>query len=238
MSTCNRLSLSNTDQIDYLNMYRSAIVALLALSGTRIVAAQPAAAPTTATGELSCGDIPDLISYCTEDCGDSKLKDVGCGAYGADCFCINADGVVENTNINAPLLCDGSDVNTVCEEVCGKVTLIDDFSCKGSDVKCVCAPPDGIPGVGDDAIEDEYVVNNDALAQQQAEELLANPNPAPPTLLENGTIVPSEASTIAEEVAAVSPAEAPAEAPASAGVYLGGSAVLAVAASAIGFVIA
>lgn len=225
-------------------MYRSAVIALLALSGTRLVAAQPAAAPTTATGDLSCGDIPDLISYCTEDCGDSKLKNVGCGAYGADCFCINADGEVENTNINAPALCDGSEVNAVCEKECGKVTLIDDFSCNGSDVTCVCAPPDGIPGVGDDTSQasEDYADAQDEIAQQEEEQLSANPNPAPPTLLENGTIVPSEASTVADEVAAVSAAEAapdvPAEPTTSAGVYLGGSTVLAVAASAIGFVIA
>ena len=151
-------------------MYSKALLAVLALSAGSIshVAAQ-----------LQCGDITDLVQYCKSDCGDSEYKSAECGAYGADCYCINKNGEVENTNIEAPIECQGTNVEITCAKECGKVQNIEDFSCQDKSVNCVCAADDGIKGIGDDISEElaDYADQQDDAAQHVAEDLQELPTP-------------------------------------------------------------
>lgn len=153
-------------------MYSKTLLAVLALSAGSLshVAAQ-----------LQCGDITDLVKYCENDCGDSEYKSAECGAYGADCYCINKNGEVENTNIDAPIQCQGTNVEITCAKECGKVQNIEDFSCDNQDVNCVCAADDGIKGLGDDAPEEllEYADQQDDVADYIANELADLPAAAP-----------------------------------------------------------
>ena len=155
-------------------MYSKTLVALLALSAGPLshVAAQG----------LQCGDITDLESYCKTDCGDNTYKNSECGAFGPDCYCINPNGEVENTNVDAPILCQGVNVGTTCTKECGKLQNIDDFSCKNEEIKCVCAKNDGIEGLGDDASQEllDYAVKGDQRAEEDAQALANRPAPAPP----------------------------------------------------------
>lgn len=154
-------------------MHSKALVALLALSAGPLshVAAQG----------LQCGDITDLESYCKTDCGDNTYKNSECGAFGPDCYCINPNGEVENTNVDAPIQCQGVNVGTTCSKECGKLQNIDNFSCKNGEIKFVCAKNDGIKGVGDDASQAllDYADAGDERAVQLAEELANRPAPAP-----------------------------------------------------------
>lgn len=157
-------------------MYSKTLVALLALSAGPLshVAAQG----------LQCGDITDLESYCKTDCGDNTYKNSECGAFGPDCYCINPNGEVENTNVDAPIQCQGVNVGTTCAKECGKLQNIDDFSCKNEEIKCVCAKNDGIEGLGDDASQEllDYADKGDERSVELAEDLANRPAPAPITI--------------------------------------------------------
>ncbi len=148
---------------------------------------------------LSCNDVPDVEAQCKLDCADS-LVDFDCGAYGVDCFCRNEQGEIENTNVDAPIGCGDNAIEDLCGPKCNGIQFLDDFKCKNDDTAdCTCAPDDGIPNLGDDATQEDldYSELKDEEAKQIEEELEKNPNPAPPTLVENEngdlTIIPSVA---------------------------------------------
>lgn len=200
-------------------MYTKTLVALLALSASSLNVGYVAA-------QLQCGDIADLESYCKTDCGDSEFKSSECGPYGADCYCLNAAGDIENTNVDAPLECQGSNVVTVCAEECGKVQSIEDFSCENTDVVCTCAADDGIKGVGDDASEEdeEYADSKDTEAAQIAEDIL---NQVPQVAQAPSDI--SSSDTLSDEQGSIPPQEAIAPSPSSGFQMAVGSSILAAA---------
>ena len=194
-----------------------------------ILAAVHAQGPTSSpTQPLACNDVPDVEAQCKLDCPDN-LVDFDCGAYGVDCFCKNEKGEIENTNIDAPVTCGDSTIEEVCGAECNGITLVDTFKCKDDKADCTCAPDDGIPGLGDDVSQDvlEYVDEQNELAKLKEEELSQNPNPSPPVMAEDGTIIPA----IADEVA-MAPMEtsSPPAASSAMGRVVGGS-VLAVGAA-------
>jgi len=182
-------------------------------------------ATVAAQDKLACGTVPDIQAQCLLDCPDSLVKS-DCSSYGVDCFCKNDQGEIENTNIEAPVLCGTESLEEACGKECGGASFIESFSCKKDKPNCKCAKDDGIEGLGDDALKEdlEYVLLNDELAAEIEAELVKNPNPAPPSLLPNGTIIPSVA-----DAAASAPTGDVAAAPSSAVAAFGGS-VLAVAA--------
>lgn len=182
-------------------MYCKALIAVLALSAGSL-------SQQVAAQKLQCGDITDLLSYCKNDCGDTEYKSSECGAYGPDCYCINQNGEIENTNINAPILCEGSNVETTCAKECGKVQNIEDFSCENEKIDCVCAADDGIEGLGDDISQDlaDYADANDSESIAVAEEM-ANSPPSSPIVVPD--IVNSDVSDIANSNVDVSPPTSP-----------------------------
>eukprot|EP00889_Picochlorum_renovo_P005739 jgi/Picre1/32769/NNA_001055.t1 len=196
---------------------------------------------------LSCNDVPDLMAFCETECGDSSLKDVECSATGPSCFCLNAAGDIENTNINAPTLCGGEDLSEACAEECGTVSQIEGFDCENDKPVCTCAKDDGIQGLGDDVSEEDsdYADAKDAEAEKIAAELEENPLPVPPSLtMEDVAAAVAPAATTEVTPAAMAPAAsedaAPStepEAPAGSGSMIAGI-VTALMVSAAGLVIA
>jgi len=182
-------------------------------------------ATVAAQDKLACGTVPDIQAQCLLDCPDTLVKS-DCSSYGVDCFCKNDQGEIENTNIEAPVLCGTESLEEACGKECDGESFIESFSCKKSKPDCKCAKDDGIKGLGDDATDadSDYADKIDDIAAEVEAELVKNPNPAPPSLLPNGTIIPSVA-----DAAASAPTDGVAAAPSSAVAAFGGS-VLAVAA--------
>jgi hypothetical protein len=176
---------------------------------------------------LSLIPSPFLLPHFIRSLGSLVVsQDFDCGAYGVDCFCKNDKGEVENTNVDAPIMCGTISLDEVCGEQCNGLSFVDVLECDNDTPKCTCAKDDGIEGVGDDAsqADRDYADANDEKAKEAAEQLANNPNPAPPTMLENGTIVPSIADAVD---VALAPQSTP---PPSSGVAIGGS-ILAMAAA-------
>lgn len=157
---------------------------------------------------LSCNDVPDLMKFCEAECGDSTLKDVECSATGPSCFCLNAAGDIENTNIDAPTLCGGKDLSEACAKECGAVPQIEGFDCENDKPVCSCAKDDGIEGVGADATQEDkdYADAQDAIAEELEDELEKNPLPVPSPLAIDEVVAATPAAATDMTPSAMAPA--------------------------------
>jgi len=84
-------------------MYRCVLLSVCLLSGMAM-----------AVGQISCGDVVDMGSYCAVECGNSTIYKFDCTALGPNCQCRNSAGEIEQigdgvfTDLDLPAVSDGA----------------------------------------------------------------------------------------------------------------------------------
>ena len=158
---------------------------------------------------ISCGGVNDLSSFCTNECGNNTVKDVECDPTGPSCYCLNANGQIENTNVDADSTCGGKDLVKTCADQCNGEGYIDDFACQANKPKCTCAKDVSLPTQADL----DYANAMDQQADEEAADgLVTPPRPSlplspPPIPAEAMAPISDTAANATADMSGPSPAE-------------------------------